>query len=60
VIDLGTGSITFEVTGSPAHLGAFLDHMSGYGVVDLVKSGRIAMRRESDLSPTAATAGAAT
>jgi acetolactate synthase-1/3 small subunit len=60
VIDLGTGSITFEVTGSPAHLGAFLDHMSGYGVVDLVKSGRIAMRRESDLSPTAATARVAT
>lgn len=60
VIDLGTGSITFEVAGSPEHLGAFLDHMSAYGVVDLVKSGRIAMRRESELSPTTATAGATT
>lgn len=57
VIDLGTGSITFEVSGSPAHLSSFLDHMSGYGIVDLVKSGRIAMRRESELSPSIATAG---
>ncbi len=59
VIDLGTGSITFEVAGSPAHLSTFLDHMSGYGVLDLVKSGRIAMRRESELSPSTATAGVA-
>jgi acetolactate synthase I/III small subunit len=57
VIDLGTGSITFEVSGSPTHLSSFLDHMSGYGIVDLVKSGRIAMRRESELSPSIATAG---
>jgi acetolactate synthase-1/3 small subunit len=59
VIDLGTGSITFEVSGSPAHLSTFLDHMSGYGILDLVKSGRIAMRRESELSPSTATAGVA-
>ncbi len=57
VIDLGAGSITFEVSGSPAHLSSFLDHMSGYGILDLVKSGRIAMRRESELSPSPATAG---
>jgi acetolactate synthase-1/3 small subunit len=59
VIDLGAGSITFEVSGSPAHLSSFLDHMAGYGILDLVKSGRIAMRRESELSPSTATAGVA-
>lgn len=59
VIDVGTGSITFEVTGTPAHLGAFLEHMAPYGVVDLVKSGRIAMRRESEITPSMATAGVA-
>ena len=56
VIDLGAGSITFEVSGSPAHLSSFLDHMSSYGILDLVKSGRIAMRRESEISPSTATA----
>ena len=56
VIDLGAGSITFEVAGSPAHLSSFLDHMSSYGILDLVKSGRIAMRRESEISPSTATA----
>ncbi len=56
VIDLGAGSITFEVSGSPAHLSSFLDHMTSYGILDLVKSGRIAMRRESEISPSTATA----
>jgi acetolactate synthase-1/3 small subunit len=58
VIDISTTAITFEVAGTPQHLHAFLDHLSPYGVVDLVKSGRIAMRRESALTPAAAIAGA--
>lgn len=57
VIDISTTAITFEVAGTPQHLHTFLDHLSPYGVVDLVKSGRIAMRRESALSPAAAIAG---
>jgi acetolactate synthase-1/3 small subunit len=52
VIDLSPTSITFEVSGSPQHLQAFLDHMTPFGIVDLVKSGRIAMRRESELTPS--------
>ena len=52
VIDLSPTSITFEVAGTPEHLHAFLDHMAPFGIIDLVKSGRIAMRRESELTPS--------
>ena len=49
MIDLAADSITFEVVGSPAHLASFLDHLRPYGIVDLVKSGRVAMKRLSDV-----------
>jgi acetolactate synthase-1/3 small subunit len=50
MIDLATDSITFELAGTPEHLSSFLDHMRPYGVVDLVKSGRVAMKKISDVS----------
>lgn len=52
VIDVGTDSVTFEASGTPEHLQAFLESMRPYGIVDLVKSGRIAMRRVSDMTPS--------
>ncbi|MGI9609519.1 MAG: acetolactate synthase small subunit [Acidimicrobiia bacterium] len=52
VVDVSNTSLTFEVSGTPEHLQAFLDHMSPYGVVDLVKSGRIAMKRASEMTST--------
>lgn len=44
-VDVGVDSITFELTGDPAQLADFLELMRPYGVLDLVKSGRIAMAR---------------
>ncbi|MGA7227773.1 MAG: acetolactate synthase small subunit [Acidimicrobiia bacterium] len=58
VIDISTSAITFEASGSPQHLQAFLEHITPYGIIDLVKSGRIAMRRESELTPSSVVAGA--
>lgn len=52
MIDLGSNTMTFEVAGTPEHLSSFLDHMRPYGVVDLVKSGRVAMKKLSDVSRT--------
>jgi acetolactate synthase-1/3 small subunit len=52
MIDMGTSTITFDISGSPKHLAAFLDQMRPYGIVDLVKSGRVAMKRQSELTPT--------
>ena len=51
--------MTFEVAGTPQHLRTFLEHLGPYGVIDLVKSGRIAMKRESELSPAPVAAGVA-
>lgn len=52
MIDLGASTITFDVSGTPQHLAAFLDQVRPYGLVDLVKSGRVAMKRQSELTPT--------
>ena len=45
-VDVGTNSITFQVTGTPAKINDFLELIRPYGIVDLVKSGRIAITRE--------------
>lgn len=50
--DLSQNSMTFEVSGTPNHLSSFVEHMRPYGIVDLVKSGRVAMKKLSDVSPS--------
>jgi acetolactate synthase-1/3 small subunit len=57
VIDISSSAMTFEVSGTPQHLKTFLEHLGPYGVIDLVKSGRIAMKRESELTPAPVSAG---
>jgi acetolactate synthase-1/3 small subunit len=57
VIDISSSAMTFEVSGTPQHLRTFLEHLGPYGVIDLVKSGRIAMKRESELTPAPVAAG---
>lgn len=47
VIDVGTDSMTIEITGSPEKIQAFEDLVSGYGIIELVKSGRVALGRGS-------------
>jgi acetolactate synthase-1/3 small subunit len=44
-VDVGATTITFELAGSPSKLADFLELMRPYGIVDLVKSGRIAMSK---------------
>jgi len=44
-VDVGATTITFEVSGDPERLADFLELMKPYGVVDLAKSGRIALAR---------------
>lgn len=52
MIDLGPNSITFEAAGSPEQLADFVDHMTPFGIVDLVKSGRVALKKLSDRTPS--------
>lgn len=53
-VDIGSGTITFAVSGHPDRLADFLELVDHYGVVDLVKSGRIAMARDVKAQPRAA------
>jgi len=49
-VDVGSATITFELSGPPDRLGDFLELMRPYGIVDLVKSGRIAMAKDAKSS----------
>jgi acetolactate synthase-1/3 small subunit len=46
-VDVGVNTLTFELSGEPEALADFLELMRPYGVIDLVKSGRIAMARDA-------------
>lgn len=45
-IDASDASITFELCDHPSRLSEFLSLVEHYGVIDLVKSGRVAMARD--------------
>lgn len=46
-MDVGSNTITFAVADHPDRLADFIQIVEQYGVVDLVKSGRIAMARDT-------------
>lgn len=50
-IDVGHNSICFQVTGEPSKINDFLDLVRPFGVIDLVKSGRVAMARDTKGKP---------
>ncbi len=45
-IDVGPTSMCFQVTGEPRKIDDFVELVRPYGIVELVKSGRIAMGRD--------------
>lgn len=45
IVDVTVDSVTAEVSGPPDKLAAFEDLVRGYGIIELVKSGRIALGR---------------
>lgn len=46
-VDVGHSSICFQVAGEPAKINDFLELVRPYGVIDLAKSGRIALARDT-------------
>ena len=52
VVDVGFNSLTFEVTGKPAKLNDLIELLRPFGVVELVKSGRIAIGRAAKSKPS--------
>ncbi len=47
ILDVAADALTVEVTGSPDKLQAFEDLVTGYGIIELVKTGRVALARGS-------------
>ena len=45
IVDVAKEALTVEVTGSPDKLTAFEDLIEEYGIIELVKTGRIALAR---------------
>jgi acetolactate synthase-1/3 small subunit len=45
VVDIGTETLTIEVTGSPAKLDAMITMLQPYGIRELVQSGMVALGR---------------
>ncbi len=45
-VDVGHSSICFQIAGEPAKINDFLELLRPYGVIDLVKSGRVALGRD--------------
>jgi acetolactate synthase-1/3 small subunit len=50
-VDVGAKTITFEVVGEPSRLADFLEIMRVYGIVSLVKSGRIVLAKDMKTQP---------
>jgi acetolactate synthase-1/3 small subunit len=45
-VDVGHSSVCFQIAGEPAKINDFLELLRPYGVIDLAKSGRIALGRD--------------
>lgn len=45
-VDVGAATVAFEMGGTPSQLSDFLEVMRPYGIVESVKSGRIALGRD--------------
>ncbi len=45
-VDVGASAITFELTGTPDKINDFIDLVRPYGIIDLVKSGRVALAKD--------------
>lgn len=51
-VDVGHNSITFQLAGDPRKVNDFLELVKPYGLVELVKSGRVALSREAKGKPS--------
>ncbi len=57
-VDVGVETITFELTGAPDKLNDFLDLVRPYGIVELAKSGRVALSKAPKQAKLKAVSGA--
>jgi acetolactate synthase-1/3 small subunit len=48
-VDVSDEDLTFEITGNPDKIKAFMTLMQRYGVLDMARSGTVAMRRSMQI-----------
>lgn len=50
VVDVGPDHVMIEISGSESKLTAFIDQMRSFGIIEMVRTGRIALARKKSLS----------
>jgi acetolactate synthase-1/3 small subunit len=45
IVDSGEQTMTLEITGEPPHVDTVISRLEPLGIVEMVRSGRVAMRR---------------
>jgi acetolactate synthase-1/3 small subunit len=46
VVDIGKNSLTLEIVGGTSKVNAMIEMLKGYGIKEMVRTGKIAMSRE--------------
>jgi acetolactate synthase-1/3 small subunit len=54
IVDVSTGHVMVEIAGQERKIEAFIDVVRPYGILELVRTGRIALMRDVCVSPEAA------
>jgi acetolactate synthase I/III small subunit len=47
IVDVSERALTFEITGDASKVGAFIDLVRGFGIKELVRTGTVAVARET-------------
>jgi acetolactate synthase-1/3 small subunit len=47
IVDVHRGALIFEVTGDEGKMNAFIEQMRGFGIVELIRTGRVALTRSA-------------
>lgn len=50
IVDIGASHVIVEISGSESKLAAFIDLMRPYTIIEMARTGRIALSRETSLS----------
>lgn len=50
VVDVGAKHVMLEISGSESKLSAFVDQMRAFGIIEMARTGRIALSRQKSLS----------
>jgi acetolactate synthase-1/3 small subunit len=54
IVDVGRSALVFEVTGDEGKMNAFIEQMSEFGIVELIRTGRVALPRSAQTPATPA------